>query len=370
MGTEEQRVAGIYVSRTEKQKEATKLYSEFGLREVFKDNHNTENLYSLSFCPYPRPQILAVTASNHLSVFDTAFHEQWLVLQLKFIKDGESPKSESVSGAQKHEKAEILSFSWLNRQPFRALAGTSGGEIKRFSLQRDTRELKPFAQKHAQPVTTIASFLEGQYAVSLSKGNGEIRVWDCANPESCLHREIFSTAEWVTQSADEQSVFIGCRHSLKVVNIITDAGGITSQVRTVLDSNQGKNFSLQICKSLSCDEVVIVSRRKSVAVWNVKSKVRVASWQCSEKVSSPESFDVCRTTGLCVLGAFGAIEIRDIYTGLLHKRIEHHRIPRKISLTHVGISQDGLCIVAGSGQKIYKFSKKYKENSRCEFCEL
>jgi len=370
MGIEEQQFAGIYLSRTEKQKEATKLYAEFDLREVFKDNHNTENLYSLSFCPHPRPRILAVTASNHLSVFDTAYHEQWLALQLKFVKDGASSTKERVSAAQEHEETEILSFSWLNCWPFRALAGTRGGEIKRFNLQRDTRELKPFAEKHAQPVTTIAGFLKGQYAVTLSKGNGEVRVWDCGNPESCLHRELINDAVWATQSADELSVLIGCRHSLKIVNIVNDAGGLTAQIRTALISNQGKNFSLQICKSLSSDEVVIVSGRKSVSVWNLKSKARVANWQCVEKVNSPESFDVCRTTGLCVLGSYGAIEIRDIYSGLLHKRIEHHRISRKISLTHVGISQDGLCIVAGSGQKIYKFSQKYKENSRCEFCEL
>ena len=133
---------------------------------------------------------------------------------------------------------------------------------------------------------------------------------------------------------------------------------------------KGKNGSLQICKSLSSDEVVIVSVRRSVSVWNLKSKSRVSIWQSSEKTNTAESFDVCRSTGVCVVGCSeGAIEIRDVYSGLLYKRLEHRRIPSKVSMTHVAITQSGGNIIGGSGEKIYKFCKKYNLSSPypCEF---
>jgi len=371
--TEEEQVATIYYPHTEKQKEVAKLYTEFELREVFKDNHGTEDLYTISFCPDPRPHIIATTASNHLSVFDLVYRSQWVSLQLKFVNSISPITGRSADPIEIPKEKEFLSFSWLAHQPFRALAGTRGGEIKRFHLQRNTRELKPFTEKHAGPVTTIVGFFEGKYAVSLSKINSEVRLWDCDNPQSCLHRAIIPHAVSLTPSPEDKSVLIVCKNCLQKLTIQKfDAGCVAVRIDIILDAMKGTNGKLQTCKILSPDEIVLVSERSSVSIWSLTSKSRVGIWKSSEMTKSAESFDVCRTTGVCVIGCTGgAIEIRDVCTGLLHKRIEHRRIPEKISFTHVGIARDGQCIVAGSGEKIYKFSKKYDQNWRspCEFTE-
>jgi len=370
MDIEEQQLPTVYQSRTEKKKELTKFYTEFGLREIFKDNHNTDNLYSMSFCPDPRPDIVAITASNHLSVLGIEYRTQWVGLQLKFV-NGSIPLTRG-SLDQKHmeKESEILSFSWLAHQPFGALAGTRGGEVKRFQLQQNTRELKPFADKHSDQVTSIAGFYEGKYAVSLSKNNGEVRVWDCGNPDSCLHRELVNSAVLVTVSFDDQSVLIGCKSSLRAVTLkMLDDGCVAAGSEIILDMHKGKTGNLQICKSLSSDEVVIVFGW-SITVWNLKSKLRVAIWQSSVRTNSAGSFDVCRTSSVCVLGCLhGAIEIRDVYSGLLYKRLEHRRI-ENMPLTHVAISIRGENIIAGNGAKIYKISKKYNQSpSALEFSE-
>jgi len=148
-----------------------------------------------------------------------------------------------------------------------------------------------------------------------------------------------------------------------------DDGCVAAENEIILDVYKGWNGKLQICKSLSPDEVVIVSGW-SITVWNLNSKLRVAIWQSSMKTNNAGSFDVCRTAGVCVLGCLhGAIEIRDVYSGLLYRRLEHHRI-QNIPLTHVAISLSGENILAGNGAKIYKFSKKYNQPpSPCEFSE-
>merc|ERR1719233_1509275 len=39
----------------------------------------------MSFCPDPRPDIVAITASNHLSVLGIEYRTQWVSLLLKFV---------------------------------------------------------------------------------------------------------------------------------------------------------------------------------------------------------------------------------------------------------------------------------------------
>jgi len=349
------------------EKEETTFFKDFDLREIFKDNHRTEKLYSISLCPNPRPHILAVTASNHLSVFDLVHCKQWLRLLSKFLNGTQPSTSDGTGSVPVPEEKELVSFSWLAPEPFRALAGTRGGEIKRFNLQKDTRELKPFVQKHAQPVTSIASFLDGKYAVSLSKNNGEIRVWDSFNPDTCLHMELIDNAKSLTASFDGQSVLIGCKNSLVSVTMQPEeAGDVAPRISKILDVKQGINGSLLTCKSLSSEEVVLVSIRKKVSVWNLKSQSRVSIWQSTNMTKTSASFDVCKTFGVCVLGCSACIEIRDVYSGFLHKRIVNSRIPSKIKFTHIGIAQDGQIIVAGSGALIYKFSNEYNRDARVE----
>jgi len=355
-------------TRIGKQVEAKKVYSEFGLREIFKDNHGTENLHCISFCPNPRPNIVAITAGNHLSVFDLSYRLQWVALHLKFV-NGSLPKStKQEDQIIAPTEQDVLSFSWVGQQSFKALAGTREGEIKRFQLQRDTRELKPFAEKHAESVTAIVGFMDGKFAVSLSKNNGEVRVWKFENSEACLQREIVKDAVWLTPSSDDQSVLIVCKSSVQALTVQEESGGcVKAKIDIILDKTKGANGRLEVGKSLSADEVVLVSVRGSVSVWSLLGKSRVAFWNSLEKTRSAGSFDLCRTTGVCVLGCEGgAIEIRDIYTGSLHKRIEHHRIKK---ITHIGIAKNGRYICAGAGVKYYKYSDKYnrKTLSPCEF---
>jgi len=248
---------------------------------------------------------------------------------------------------------------------FKALVGTRGGMVKRFLVQRGRKELRPFKENHTAPVTSLAGFKNGQYGVSLSIKNGEMRVWDFEHPESCLHQEFVQDAVCVTTTIDEQSVLIGCKNTLRRLTM-GDCAGETTTLSECLISDLGakENGGLQVCKTLSANEVVIILGWRHVSVWDTVLKKRVVSWRCSEKTKSPASFALNRKFNVCVLGCVGGIvEIRDVYSGKLYKRLTNSRISKSMSFTHVGIDEDGDVIIAGSGMLLFKFNKPYKSTS-------
>jgi len=232
--------------------------------------------------------------------------------------------------------------------------------VKRFNVQKDPKELKPFQETHAAPVTSVAGIWNGQYGVSLSRKNGEVRVWDFEDAESSLHKQFLQDAVCLTATTDEQSVLIGCKNSLQSLTLKKVAGARATVVIDTLIPNLRAiaNGDLQNCKSLSANEVVVVSGWHHVLVLNIKTNSQVASWRCNAKTKTFESFDLSRTLGVCILGCIeGSVEIRDVHSGKLYRRICCARIPKTVSLTHVGVDEVRGTIIAGSGAMLYKFSK-------------
>jgi len=169
----------------------------------------------------------------------------------------------------------------------------------------------------------------------------------------------------VTTAFDEESALIGCMNTLGRVTMDDSAGGTATLIECLIsDLGAKENGGLQVCKSLSANEVVIVLGWKHVSVWNLVSKKRVVSWRCSEKTKSPDSFALNRKFNVCVLGCVGGIvEIRDVYSGKLYKRLSNSRISKSTIFTHVGIDEDGDVIIAGSGMLLFKFCKPYESCS-------
>jgi len=356
----------------QRHEKVTKLYEDFDLVQVFKDNHKTANLYSITFAPDPKTEVFAVSASNQFSISTTTHLRQYLLLFANYFNGKLPKKNESLDPSKVRKQDELMSFAWLpdrtlentefSTMNFKALVGTRGGSVKRFNVQKDPKELKPFQETHAAPVTSIVGIKNGQYGVSLSRKNGEVRVWDFEDAESSVHKQFLQDAVCLTVTTDEQSVILGCKNSLHSITLKKVAGGRTTVGIDTLVPNlrATANGDLQICKTLSANEVVVVSGWHHVLVLNIKTNSNVASWRCNAKTKTFESFDVNKPLGVCILGCIeGTVEIRDVYSGQLYRRISSARIPKHVSLTHVGVDENRGTIIAGSGAMLYMFRKPH-----------